>query len=87
MGFFDMFRRDKETPSNIASNGGLEHTLTDANPIQPIGSKEVQEANQILNKYKEAKADLESRILENEKWYKLRHWSTLRKAENEIETV
>lgn len=85
MGFFDMFRRDKETPSNIASNGGLEHTLTDANPIQPIGSKEVQEANQILNKYKEAKADLESRILENEKWYKLRHWSTLRKVKNEIE--
>lgn len=85
MGFFDMFRRDKETPSNIASNGGLEHNLTATNPIQPIGSKEVQEANQILNKYKEAKADLEARILENEEWYKLRHWHTLRKEQKQIE--
>ena len=52
MGIFDMFRSNKETPSNIASNGGLEHNLTATNPIQPIGSKEVQEAYQILNKYK-----------------------------------
>jgi hypothetical protein len=85
MGIFDMFRSNKETPSNIASNGGLEHNLTATNPIQPIGSKEVQEANQILNKYKEAKADLEARILENEKWYKLRHWHTLRKEQKQIE--
>ena len=85
MGIFDMFRSNKETPSNIASNGGLEHNLTATNPIQPIGSKEVQEANQILNKYKEAKADLEARILENEEWYKLRHWHTLRKEQKQIE--
>lgn len=85
MGIFDMFRSNKETPSNIASNGGLEHNLTATNPIQPIGSKEVQEANQILNKYKEAKADLEARILENEEWYKLRHWHTLREEQKQIE--
>ena len=77
MGIFDMFKRrnnEEQTPSNIAPESIVSQGGVVTNPIQPIGRKEVQEANKTLNDYKSAKADLESRILDNEKWYKLRHW-------------
>ncbi len=52
----------------------------------PIGEKEVQQAFQILQEYKKGKANLEQRIVENEQWYKLRHWECMRKKEKkEIE--
>ena len=47
---------------------------------QPIGKEAVQKATQILKKYKEGKANLERRIVDNEQWYKLRHWESMRKS-------
>ena len=47
---------------------------------EKIGKEEVQKAQQTLNKYKEGKANLETRIIENEQWYKLRHWECMRKS-------
>lgn len=47
----------------------------------PIGKKQVQEAYVTLQKYKEGKANLEKRIVENEQWYKLRHWECMRKGD------
>jgi len=46
-----------------------------------IGQKQVQEAYQILQKYKAGKANLEQRLIRNEQWYKLRHWEYLRSKE------
>ena len=46
-----------------------------------IGREEIQNAQQILNKYKEGKRNLEQRIVDNEQWYKMRHWECMRKAE------
>ena len=43
----------------------------------PIGEKEIAEAADILMKYKDGKQTLENRIVEEEKWWKLRHWDTL----------
>ena len=48
---------------------------------QVIGREQVQKAQLTLNKYKEGKANLERRIVENEQWYKLRHWECMRKKE------
>ena len=48
---------------------------------QVIGREQVQKAYQTLLKYKEGKANLETRIVENEQWYKLRHWECMRKSE------
>ena len=48
---------------------------------QVIGREQVKGAYQTLLKYKEGKANLEKRIIENEQWYKLRHWECMRKAE------
>ena len=46
---------------------------------QPIGREAIQKATQILRKYKEGKANLERRVVDNEQWYKLRHWESMRK--------
>ena len=40
----------------------------------PIGEKEIGEAAAALKKYKQARQSLESRIIEEEKWWRLRHW-------------
>ena len=50
--------------SNIGKNG-------------VIGSDDVEKALEILKKYKEGKSVLEQRIVENEQWFRLRHWDTL----------
>ena len=53
---------------------------------QVIGKEQVHEAQLTLNKYKEGKANLEQRIIENEQWYKLRHWECMRKEKtNQVE--
>lgn len=48
----------------------------------PIGTEEVQRAEQILQKYKQGKAALERRIIDNEQWYKLRHWEQIGHSRN-----
>ena len=48
---------------------------------QVIGREQIQAAQQTLQKYKEGKHNLELRIVENEQWFKLRHWECMRKAE------
>ena len=53
---------------------------------QVIGREQIQAAQLTLQKYKEGKANLERRIVENEQWYKLRHWECMRKSEtNQVE--
>ena len=53
---------------------------------QVIGTKQIQAAQQTLQKYKEGKTNLERRIVENEQWFKLRHWECMRKSEtNQVE--
>ena len=51
---------------------------------QVIGKEQIQKANLTLQKYKEGKANLEKRIVDNEQWYKIRHWA--KKSKNEITT-
>ena len=53
---------------------------------QVIGREQVQAAQQTLQKYKEGKHNLEQRIVENEQWFKLRHWECMRKEKtNQVE--
>ena len=46
----------------------------------PIGAEQVRAAMQTLNRYREGKADLERRILEGERWYRMRHWESMRRG-------
>jgi hypothetical protein len=52
---------------------------------QPIGKTQVQEAYQTLLKYKQGKANLEQKIVDNEQWYKMRHWECMRDKKNDIQ--
>ena len=55
----------------------------------PIGKEQILDAIATLKKYKDGKANLESNIVENEEWFKLRHWEVIdkstKKNENRIE--
>ena len=44
----------------------------------PVGRKQVAEATVTLRRYKAAKQALENRIIDNEEWYRLRHWDRIR---------
>lgn len=52
---------------------------------QVIGKEQVQNATTILNKYREGKKNLETKVVENEQWYKVRHWECMQKTNKEIE--
>ena len=50
---------------------------------QVIGREQIQKAQLTLNKYKEGKHNLEQRIIENEQWFKLRHWECMRQSQKD----
>ena len=52
---------------------------------QVIGKEQVQAAQLTLNRYKEGKANLEKRIVDNEQWYKLRHWECMRGKSEDVQ--
>ena len=52
---------------------------------QVIGKEQIHEANLILNKYKQGKANLERKIVENEQWYKQRHWEQMRDEKQDVQ--
>ena len=52
--------------------------LTEREDAQRIGLEEIREAATILQKYKTGKAHLEQRIVEDEKWWELRHWEVIK---------
>ena len=59
--------------------GALRDSTTEAmTPTAAIGQQELSEAMEALQKYKGGKANYESRIKSNEKWWRLRHWDELR---------
>lgn len=55
-------------------------------PVMPVSRRItpeiVQQAQLTLDKYREGKSALDNRIVENQQWYRLRHWENLRKSSN-----
>ena len=45
----------------------------------PIGREELAKAIDTLTRYKQGKASLETRIVEDELWWELRHWEAIRR--------
>lgn len=50
---------------------------------QAIGVAEIEKATEIFKKYKDGKTNLDRKIIENEQWYKLRHWGQLKEDANQ----
>lgn len=45
---------------------------------QPIGLKQIHEAQEKLHRYMAAKASIDQRIVDDEDWWRLRHWGHIR---------
>lgn len=41
---------------------------------RPIGPKELRKARKILEEYRRGKQTLEKRVVENDRWWRMRHW-------------
>lgn len=55
--------------------------MEDTQGLRPkIGAEEVRKATEILQKYRRGKAQLEARIIDNEQFWKLRHWEQMAKS-------
>ena len=65
--------------------GQPEAVAPEAQPetAQVIDKKAIQMAAETLRKYKDGKKNLEDRIVEEEQWWKLRHWDVIGKGEKD----
>ena len=72
---------DYTAQSVIAGNAAAAVAAVEgALPPRPkIGAEELRKANMILKRYKEGKTRLEQRIIDNEQFWKLRHWEQMEK--------
>lgn len=64
-----------------APEGVMEGITAEAPQI--IDKKAIQRAAETLKKYKEGKRKLEDRIVEEEQWWKLRHWDVIRDGQEQ----
>ncbi len=48
-----------------------------------IGEEHIRKATSILSEYKKGKTNLETKIVDNEQWFKMRHWECMRKQKGE----
>ena len=64
------------SPQRVDANGAVSGFAV---LKEVIGREQILKAQQTLNSYKVGKANLEQRIVDNEQWYKLRHWECMRK--------
>ena len=80
MGLFDKFKKPtEETVGDTVAE----------NVVQPmkklIGTAEIKKAYQTLLDYKKGKTNLENRIVDNEQWYKLRHWECMKDTTKDVQ--
>ena len=66
----------KAQPEGVAEDTPVEQA-------QVIDKKTIEKAVDTLKKYKDGKRKLEDRIVEEERWWKLRHWEVIGKDEGE----
>lgn len=74
MGLFDRLRGDMNTPDKTEPENAIPQK------VEKIGVNEIKKASETLRKYKAGKANLERRIIENEQWWKMRHWDQFREG-------
>ena len=63
---------------------GIDDGVTPELSVQKVITKEdIAEAANVLQNYKAGKANLEARVVEDEKWYKLQHWDIVNAGKTE----
>ena len=76
-------------PQRTAPDVGV-GTVISADRPQPqaqrvIGEDQIHEAQEVLLKYKQGKAHLENRIIDDELWWELRHWESIGRGKSDDE--
>ena len=69
--------RPELLPDTAAETGGMEQMITAQAAMQPVGEQQIKKAMETLRKYKTGKANLEARVIDDEQWWKLRHWNSI----------
>jgi len=70
---------------------GVGTVITEAEPQEEtfhsrvIGVEQIHDARAIMQKYRQAKAYLDNRVIEEEKWWELRHWDVINMSQTEEE--
>lgn len=87
-------RRQQDAEAGAAGITGFEQYAPDPMDMigltGPIDKESIREAEEILQKYAKGKEMLRTRVIEDEEWWKLRHWRTMRNkshSEGDIEPV
>ena len=66
------------TSNTLSGQGALFEAQLEAEAYkQPIDKEQLHEAMNTLLKYKAGKAHYDKRIIDNEQWWKLRHWDSI----------
>ncbi len=70
---------DNERKEKVKNLNGADGTVKGGDArFFAIGEDEVRGAAQVLERYKKAKSKLDTRVLENEEWFRMRHWEQMR---------
>ena len=83
--FLDMFRKKGADGAGMPGGDGSDAMRAPDQMMQGrkaegvIGVNQIREAAETLRKYKDGKANYDRTIIENERWYKMRHWEYIRK--------
>ena len=67
--------------------GGAKAAQPATQQMQAVGMEEIRKALLTLNRYREGKQRLDEQIIDNERWYRLRHWEVMRREQNQVEPV
>lgn len=87
----DTVKNEVIKPENSNESTGENIRTTDNKtdiPVKlPIGEAEIRKATDILQKYKTGKKQLEDKIIENEQFWKLRHWESAEGEKKKIRST
>lgn len=73
----------KEQQDTLIQTESEEKEMQEEQTVDAITDDDVKEAAEVLRKYHAGKKNLENTIVENEEWWRLRHWDYARKEQEE----
>lgn len=83
-----IFRSKEKKKEEPVATSQLERTETESVETEErIKEDDIRNAIDTLEKYKKGKANLDTRIIENEEWWRLRHWRLREKKDEKPDPV
>lgn len=80
-----LFNRRPKTEEGMVESAEATPSIVAPTPIKVITREKIRDAYQTLLTYKQGKTNLEKRIVDNEQWYKMRHWECMRDTTQDVQ--